>query len=102
MTTLSSTQKNDISANRIWAAMSYVLLLSLVLLLTKRDSAFVQFHARQGVVLFLFWLLMWVDAIGFFVFWIWLVLTIICIVQALRGEYFSIPLVSRITRFINL
>lgn len=45
-------QKRDIEANRDVAAFSYFLILSPVILFTRRDSAFIQFHARQATVLF--------------------------------------------------
>jgi uncharacterized membrane protein len=45
-------QKRDIDTNRDVAAFSYFLILSPVLLFTRRDSPFIQFHARQATVLF--------------------------------------------------
>ncbi len=41
---------------RALAALGYLPLLFLVPLKAKRDSMFVQFHARQGMVMFLLWL----------------------------------------------
>lgn len=38
---------------RILAALSYVWIISLIAIFLKRDSSFVQFHAWQGLVLFL-------------------------------------------------
>ena len=39
--------------DKVYAALSYLWILALVPLLTKRDREYVQFHARQGFVLFL-------------------------------------------------
>lgn len=45
-------RKKDIAKNREVAAFSYLLILSPVLLFTRRDSHFIQFHARQATFLF--------------------------------------------------
>lgn len=42
----------DIEENKLMAALSYVWAFSLVMLLLKKNSPFVQLHARQGFVLF--------------------------------------------------
>lgn len=51
----------DVEANRDIAALSYAWVLSVFILVFRRDSAFVRFHARQGAVLcalsILFWML---------------------------------------------
>ena len=44
-------KSEDIKANAVWAAVSYAWILSVVVWLAKKDSPFVQAHARQGVVL---------------------------------------------------
>lgn len=43
----------DIEANKTLAALSYAWILCLVPLLGRRDSKFAQFHAKQGLVLFI-------------------------------------------------
>lgn len=57
----SDPQEKDIEENKDIAALSYVWVLSVFVLIYRRDSAFVRFHARQGTVLFLstiaFWML---------------------------------------------
>jgi len=44
----------DIAKNREVAAFAYLLILSPVLLFTRRDSPFIQFHAKQATLLFIF------------------------------------------------
>ena len=60
-------QKLDVDENKSVAAVSYVPFLSLVALIARRESVFVQYHARQGTVglclalialIFPFWLRM--------------------------------------------
>jgi len=47
-------QKNpqDVESNKVTAALSYVWIVSLYALLFRKDSGFVQFHAKQGTFLF--------------------------------------------------
>ena len=42
---------SDVQQNKGMAALSYLGILCLILLLAKRDSKFAQFHAKQGLVL---------------------------------------------------
>jgi fumarate reductase subunit D len=99
-------EKKDIDENKTMAAISYLWVLCLVPLLTKKDSPFVQAHAKQGLVLFI------VEVIGTFVFWIpifgqllalvVLIVAIVGFVKALNGEYWEIPGVKEILKAINL
>ncbi len=43
-------------ADRVLALLGYLPVLFLLPLRLRRDSMFIQFHARQGMVLFLLWL----------------------------------------------
>jgi uncharacterized membrane protein len=48
------TAEKDIAANKDLAAVSYVWILSVVVFATRRESLFVRFHAKQGMILFVF------------------------------------------------
>ncbi|HVW66123.1 MAG TPA: hypothetical protein VHA78_00140 [Candidatus Peribacteraceae bacterium] len=50
---------NDVSENKDLAALSYAWVLSVFLFFWKKDSPFVRFHARQGMVLFAISLIAW-------------------------------------------
>ncbi|HPC31286.1 MAG TPA: DUF4870 domain-containing protein [Candidatus Paceibacterota bacterium] len=39
--------------NKLWGILSYISLLCLIPLFTKKDNDFVYFHAKQGLVLFI-------------------------------------------------
>jgi uncharacterized membrane protein len=88
---------------KLLGALSYLWILSIVILLVKRDSAFVQFHARQGLVLciasIIFW---WIPVLGWFLNLIILVLVIIGFVQALNGAEWKMPVVSELSSKIKL
>lgn len=96
----------DVEDNKTVAALSYIWVLCLVPLITKKDSKFAQFHAKQGLVLFI------VEIIGTFVFWIpligWalaiavLVVSIMGILKALNGEWWKIPYVYDFSKKLNL
>ena len=47
-----SVKDQDVEQNRAIAAVGYVSILCLLPLLLKRESAFAQHHAKQGLVLF--------------------------------------------------
>jgi len=88
--------------------LSYLGLLALVPLLTEKDDANVQWHAKHGLVQFFFFVIIWVvlgiitsTGIGciFVVAYpvvglAWLVVTILSIVKATKGERFIIPGIS--------
>lgn len=44
--------RNDIEDNKLIAIVSYFAILSIFVLLAKRESRFAQYHAKQGLVLF--------------------------------------------------
>jgi len=53
------TPEMDAKENRDIAAISYVWALGLFVFLWKKDSPFVRFHAKQGIVLFILTILFW-------------------------------------------
>lgn len=97
-------EDKDIQENKIIAALAYLWILSIVVLLVKKDSKFAQFHAKQGLVLFIASIIA-----GFIPFFGWLILgpiigivALIGLIQALLGKYWEIPLVSDLAKKINL
>ncbi len=88
------------------AALSYLGLLILIPILTKKDDEFVQFHIKQGIILLIVWF------VGMVVFMIpifgqlaalaLLVVTIIAFVKALNGDRWEIPVVADWAKKINL
>ncbi len=96
----------DIEKNKEVAALSYIWVLCLVPLLTKKRSKFAQFHAKQGLILFI------AEIVGVFIFWIpvfgWaiaivlLVVSIMGVLKALNGEWWKIPYVYDLSKKFNL
>lgn len=96
---------------KVMAAISYIWVISIIMLLTKKDNEFIQFHAKQGLVLFIISTAVWIISIPFmfvliFVNWIvYLALFIAVVVgfiKAYNGERYRIPVVADIADKINL
>ena len=100
----------DIEKHKGIACLSYVSLLFLVPLLTEKESRFAQFHAKQGMALFIAWVLSTL-VLGVIPMFGWMLLpvvnlfciivSIIGIIKTLRGEAWEIPGVSLITKNLN-
>jgi uncharacterized membrane protein len=96
----------DIEENKAIAALSYAWILCLVPLLGKRKSKFAQFHAKQGLVLFI------IELIGTLVYWfpifgqalmlVLVVVSIMGIIKTLNGEWWKVPYIYDWSKKINL
>lgn len=95
---------------RVLAAIGYIWILCLLPLLGKRKSEFAQFHGRQGLVLtitsFIIWLVAWVPVVGWIVGFFGtiglLVLAVTGIQNALKGEYWEMPVLGKYAKQIKL
>jgi uncharacterized membrane protein len=85
----------DAQENKYVALFSYIYILFLIPLLAKRDSKFCQFHAKQGLVLFIVdiaaSLFVWIPVIGQLLMLALAIVSIIGIIKVLSGEYWKIP-----------
>lgn len=101
-----SNQKNskdlDAEVNKNITVLSYVWILCLVPLLSKRDSKFAQFHAKQGLILFIASFLSWFPIIGQLIMLIIIVVSIMGILKTLNGEWWKIPFIYEWSKKINL
>jgi len=102
--------KEDIENNKFIAALSYFGLLVLIPLLAKRDSPYCQFHAKQGLVLLIGWVLLsfisvipilgWIVGILGVIFLF--VLFIMGLVNSLGGEAKELPVIGQFGDKFNL
>jgi uncharacterized membrane protein len=92
----------DIEDNKVVAAFSYIWILFLIPMLMKKDSKFCQFHAKQGLILFLFSFVSWFPIIGWLVGLAIIVVSIVGIVKTLAGERWEIPFIYDLSKKINL
>lgn len=106
--------KKDIEENKVVAAIGYLWILCLVPLLAKKDSKFAQHHGKQGLVLTVVSVIMWVvgfilafiPVIGWiilFACWITIiVLAVLGIINALNGNFWEMPILGEYAKKIKL
>jgi uncharacterized membrane protein len=100
----------DVEDNKILAAISYIGILSVVVLLLAKKSPFAQEHAKQGVVLFVVELVVYVlgllPLIGWFIIGpigslICLIVSVVGFIKAIQGEFWEIPLIGSFRSKVN-
>lgn len=97
--TLSPEQLEDIEKNKDVAAASYLWLLSLVVLYKRRDSPFVQHHAKQATWLFVLSILLWmIPGIGHLLEFFVLAGMIIGFLSAAQGRTHDLPLIGALAK----
>ena len=96
---LTDMQKEDVNKNKDVAAMSYIWILSVVVLYARRDSPFIQHHARQGLWLFLISIPVWIiPRVGHYIEFIVLAGMIIGFINAAQGRFHDIPIVGQLAK----
>lgn len=93
----------DIEENKAMAAIGYLGILFLIPLLAKKDSPYAQYHAKQGMVLFIFDILLGAVMVIPFLGWVigalgWIfvvVLFVMGLVNALGGKMTPLPLIGQ-------
>jgi len=104
------TEDKDVENNKAMAAIAYIGILFLVPLLAAKNSPFAQFHAKQGLVLFLAGIAIgfvaWIPFLGWmvgFVGWILLfVLFVIGLMNALNGKKEPLPIIGSFADKFNI
>ena len=89
-----SQTKKITQEEKIWSALSYVWVLSLVALAARKNNEYIRFHANQGFMLFILSLFIWFPVLGWLLGIIVMVLSIIGILKALKGEEWPLPVLS--------
>ncbi len=92
----------DIEKNKTVAVLSYIWILFLIPLLGKKHSKFCQFHAKQGLILFILSFLSWFPLIGWLLGLAIIVVSIIGILKTLEGTWWKIPYIYELSKKINL
>lgn len=95
-------EKKQISTNsdsNLMAALSYVWILSIVMLIIRKDDQFVKFHAKQGTILFIITIIAMALTPLIYIFapilWIAVVIVeIIGFMKALSGDKYSLPVIG--------
>ncbi len=92
------------------AILSYIGILCLVPLLGRKENKFTQYHAKQGFVLFICevatLVVSWIPFLGWFIGMIagiiWLVLSIMGIMNVLNGEKKPLPVLGQFAKKVNV
>ena len=100
-------QENQVLDGKVFALLSYLSIFCIIPLLFKKDNDFVLSHGKQGLVIFigqvavfiLSILFPWIFKFGIFIF---SVLSFIGIIAAISGRYVQLPVISGIARKITL
>lgn len=89
----------DAQKNRDIAAVGYIWILSVVVYFSRKDSPFVRFHAKQGMVLFALSIIVWViPIVGRFLELIVLALAVLGFLGAAQGQWKEVPLIGPLAR----
>lgn len=94
--------EKDIEDNKTIAAIGYVGILCFAPLFLKRNSKFAQFHGKQGLVLLIVEVLGMIPAIGWPLFILATVFSILGIVNAMDGKYWKMPFLHQFVDKLNL
>lgn len=101
---------SDVEQNKGMAAIGYIGILFLIPLLAKKDSPYAQYHAKQGMILFIFWIAISIVNVipvlgqiisavgGLFA----LVLFIIGLMNALNGKKEPLPVIGQFADKFNI
>ena len=87
-------QKSITLEEKIWAAVSYLWILSLMALVARKKNEYVRFHANQGVLLFTLSLFVWFPFFGWILGIVIFILGIVGFINALSGKRWLIPVIG--------
>ena len=89
--------------SNLFAALSYLWLLSVVMLVLKKDDEFVKFHAKQGTVIFVASIILWfIPIIGWLLQIAALIAVVIGFLKAYSGERFKLPVIGDLADKISI
>ncbi|MFH1255302.1 MAG: hypothetical protein V1667_02445 [bacterium] len=92
----------DIEKNKTAAALSYIWILFLIPLLGKQHSKFCQFHAKQGLILFLLSFISWFPVFGWLIGLAIIIASVVGILKCLEGAWWKTPYIYGLSKKINL
>lgn len=112
-TTVPGFDAKDVADNKLWAMLSYVSFVSLIVLFTKKDSKFAEEHAKQGVILFvveLVWyilmsmpfLWLFLLPVSFIFHLLFLIVSLYAIYQAYQGKFWEIPVIGALRKNVKV
>jgi uncharacterized membrane protein len=92
-------EKKSVSQDeKIWGALSYFWIFSIIALALKKNNSFIKFHANQGVLLFLLSFVVIIPMLGWLVLLLICILAIIALIKAYNGEKWELPILSGVAQ----
>jgi len=103
-------KEKEIQEGKFFAVISYISFLCIVSLVLRKDNKFTLYHAKHGLVLFVFEVAAFILSIIPFLHWlmgtfglvIFILISLWGMLQALTGNYSRIPVISDIADKIIL
>ncbi len=92
--------------NKALGAICYIPVIGLIMYFVKKDDSFVTFHAKQGSILTIIWIALWIlSSVMFWIFWplYWVVgilemvigiMALIGLIKAAMGQMWKMPLIG--------
>lgn len=103
----SNPEEQSVTEGKIFAVLSYLSILCILPIIFKKDNQFVLSHAKQGLVIFVAQVAVLIISILFpWLFRLFMfilgVVSLVGIVQVLKGQYVRFPVISEIADKIVL
>ena len=87
------------SEDKVWGAIGYLWILSLVALAARKQNDFVRFHASQGALLFaISVVLMLIPGLDWLLNLLVAIAAVVGIIKALQGERWPVPLIGGLAK----
>lgn len=108
-TTMPPRKQKTTHEHRLAAAIAYIGILFLIPLLFQKDSAFAQFHAKQGLAIFLCEVIALFLSLTFVLAWLALLIYLFCFFASAYGFFMAaagkqrpIPGIRRMVHHLNI
>lgn len=91
--------QRDIRTNKDIAAFSYVWIMSVIIYIARKDSRFIQYHSKQGIVLFLLTLpAVMIPVIGNLLVLVIVAGMVLGFIHAAQGKYDDVPVAGDLAK----
>jgi len=91
-------ETNISQEQKIWGAIAYVWILSVVALAARKKDEYIRFHANQGFLLFVISVVVIIFPPFWFINVIVGIIAVVGIIKALKGEKWELPLLADIAK----
>ncbi len=92
-------EDRDVRLHKDIAAFSYIWIMSLFIYFTKKDSKFIQYHSKQGIVLFLLSIpVSFIPWIGKYLVFLIVAGMLLGFLNAANGQYRDVPCIGPLSR----